>query len=516
MNLADNLKRIRKENNLSQEQLAEKLNVTRQAVSKWESGISYPEMDKVMQICQLFNLNINELVHEDLSKITEKKKEKDNLSKVIDSFFNYITKVVNLFSSLKFKDVIKCLFEQVVIIIILLICFSFIGMFLGNIFIWIVPYNSSLYHIIYFLEGIYVLGAFILSLAILLHVFKIRYLDYYEIVTKDEVINNDEEEKHQEVVKEGKKVIEQKREKIIVRDPKHSEYSFIKFLFKGVLLLLKGLALFALSIGACIFIFILICFILSFLVIKTGLFFVALEIGFIGAGLLTYLIILILFDFIFNRDLSKKFLLISFISALIFIGSGIGLGAVSLVQFDIKDNNEYVTTQFNQPMKSDMIISDYRDYYRHRTPIEYIASDNTDVKIVVEHSRYMDANLYLTSDRALLEVYDKKDLTMDLVRQIIDDINNKKIISYSNNFKIKVYTTEENIKILKDNADTYYDLIQEYQTTIENLYEQKSEDETKIVDLEQQVETLKEYLNNTNYQVSYDENGNLVIINNNK
>ncbi len=39
MKLADNLKRIRRENNLSQEQLAEKLGVTRQAVSKWESGL---------------------------------------------------------------------------------------------------------------------------------------------------------------------------------------------------------------------------------------------------------------------------------------------------------------------------------------------------------------------------------------------------------------------------------------------------------------------------------------------
>ena len=63
MNLADNLKKIRKDNNLSQEQLAEKLGVSRQAVSKWESGISYPEMDKVIQICNLFNLNINELIN---------------------------------------------------------------------------------------------------------------------------------------------------------------------------------------------------------------------------------------------------------------------------------------------------------------------------------------------------------------------------------------------------------------------------------------------------------------------
>ena len=44
--LKDNLKRIRKENNLSQEQLADKLNVSRQSVSKWESGQAYPEMDK--------------------------------------------------------------------------------------------------------------------------------------------------------------------------------------------------------------------------------------------------------------------------------------------------------------------------------------------------------------------------------------------------------------------------------------------------------------------------------------
>ena len=66
MNLADNLKKIRKDNNLSQEQLAEKLGVSRQSVSKWESGLSYPEMDKVLQICQLFNLNINELINEDI------------------------------------------------------------------------------------------------------------------------------------------------------------------------------------------------------------------------------------------------------------------------------------------------------------------------------------------------------------------------------------------------------------------------------------------------------------------
>ncbi len=48
MNFANNIKAIRKENNLSQEQLAEKLGVSRQSVSKWESSQSYPEMDKIL------------------------------------------------------------------------------------------------------------------------------------------------------------------------------------------------------------------------------------------------------------------------------------------------------------------------------------------------------------------------------------------------------------------------------------------------------------------------------------
>ncbi len=59
MNFSDNLKKIRKDNNLSQEQIAEKLGVSRQAVSKWESGLAYPEMDKMIQLCQMFNLNID-------------------------------------------------------------------------------------------------------------------------------------------------------------------------------------------------------------------------------------------------------------------------------------------------------------------------------------------------------------------------------------------------------------------------------------------------------------------------
>ena len=61
---AYNLKKIRKENNLSQEQLADELGVSRQAVSKWESGIAYPEMNKIIALCDKFNLNMDDLLSE--------------------------------------------------------------------------------------------------------------------------------------------------------------------------------------------------------------------------------------------------------------------------------------------------------------------------------------------------------------------------------------------------------------------------------------------------------------------
>ena len=86
MNLADNLKKIRKDNNLSQEQLAEKLGVSRQSVSKWESGLSYPEMDKVLQICKLFNLNINELINEDIKEVNELKEAQVRTNKYVTIF----------------------------------------------------------------------------------------------------------------------------------------------------------------------------------------------------------------------------------------------------------------------------------------------------------------------------------------------------------------------------------------------------------------------------------------------
>ena len=53
MKFGDKLIALRKKKGLSQEELAEKLGVSRQSVSKWESNNTYPETDKIVQICNI-------------------------------------------------------------------------------------------------------------------------------------------------------------------------------------------------------------------------------------------------------------------------------------------------------------------------------------------------------------------------------------------------------------------------------------------------------------------------------
>lgn len=61
MSFAENLKSIRKEKNISQEDLAEMLNVSRQAVSKWEQGVGFPEMEKMLTLSKELNVSLDYL-----------------------------------------------------------------------------------------------------------------------------------------------------------------------------------------------------------------------------------------------------------------------------------------------------------------------------------------------------------------------------------------------------------------------------------------------------------------------
>lgn len=62
--LSEKIYTLRRKNGLSQEQLAEKIGVSRQAISKWEGGLSTPELDKLRALSECFQITIDELISE--------------------------------------------------------------------------------------------------------------------------------------------------------------------------------------------------------------------------------------------------------------------------------------------------------------------------------------------------------------------------------------------------------------------------------------------------------------------
>ncbi len=87
MNLGEKLLNLRKSKNLSQEEAADKLNVTRQTISKWETNQSTPDFDKIIPICNLYGITTEELLtdkeHEEINIIKEDNiKEKNNEIKI--------------------------------------------------------------------------------------------------------------------------------------------------------------------------------------------------------------------------------------------------------------------------------------------------------------------------------------------------------------------------------------------------------------------------------------------------
>ena len=64
MSLGNKLAEARKKQNLTQEQLAERLGVTRQAVSRWESDTAYPETDKIVRMAQILEVSCDYLLQD--------------------------------------------------------------------------------------------------------------------------------------------------------------------------------------------------------------------------------------------------------------------------------------------------------------------------------------------------------------------------------------------------------------------------------------------------------------------
>ncbi len=449
MNLAENLKRIRKENNLSQEEFAEKLGVSRQSVSKWESNSAYPEMDKLIQISNIFNIGIDELINKDIREVREDKQSKINIQKTIDDFLEFITKSVDMFINMKFRQKLKFIFEEVVISLIFLILFFIIGTIFSRIFYNLFGFiNYSLYSVIYdIFTGIYIILFILFSFTIILHIYKTRYLDYYIIVDKENM------ESYKEINTTIKQqLVEHKHEKIIIRDSNHSISRFISKLCKIFLILIKiNVGLFLLAIS-----FILVGFsvalILSFSIIKTGMFFIGLFICILSIITILISVMNVLFNFIVNRKTKSRLIFITFLVCLITLGSGVGISLLGFSKFNIT----YDSSQKDEkviPMKDNLIIHELYD-----DNVKFVESNDKNLRIVVNYSKDCKINYYTVEDNnndfLYIFLHQNYKNSFDLLRKKLDEFNQKKIVD-SHYYYITIYTTAENINKLRTNYDNW-------------------------------------------------------------
>ena len=73
MNLGNKILELRKKENLSQEQLAEKMNVTRQTISKWELNETTPDIKQAKELSKIFKISLDELTDNDMSNFVMQK-----------------------------------------------------------------------------------------------------------------------------------------------------------------------------------------------------------------------------------------------------------------------------------------------------------------------------------------------------------------------------------------------------------------------------------------------------------
>ena len=498
---SENLKRIRKENNLSQEQLADELGVSRQAISKWESAVAYPEMDKIIALCEKFNVNIDDLLHKDIKEVKGEEESKKKLNSSIDDFLKFITNTINLFSNMNFKSKIKCLFEQIVIAVILFLSsliiyyvisdllFSFISFLPQRVYSFI---NS-------FLDSIIILALLIASIIIMTHIFKTRYLDYYEKIKKDSRSETEEKKELEnqktktdnadDTDEKNKIMFKRNEDKIIIRDPKHSEYKFINSLIKFIIGVIKFFSLLFGLFVIFVLIGLLCTFVVSFLISKTGFFFVGLLLSILSSIVITVIVLLLIMNFVFNRKNDKKKMIWSFVLSIIVFGIGLGFMFLGSLDFEVYDDDYGMIETKTTTLKMNDNLAIF-NYYNEQ--VNYIESNDTDVKVEYKINKSCYIREY-KNDNVTIDINVECDEPIKLVREFLNNVNNKKIIPISQAiYEVNIYTNKKNISIIKSNVEKELARRKEYEEEVNGWERQINELEAENRELRQKVDELQE------------------------
>ena len=456
MKFGENLQKLRKERGISQEQLAEQLGVTRQSVSKWESGASYPEMDKIVAICNIFHCDMDVLINKD---ITEERDKKD-ASKVVKVGFkniaDYIKKTIYLFEHQSFKDIIKMI-AQVMIIICVILCFSIPFMLFKEMVVSLFYTGDNWFSIFFsrFWNFIFNASYGILAIATFLYIFKVKFLDGEEIVIEEvnESLDTIDDDNSQDTVKDNKK-------KKIIKVKRTEGFSLLDLLSKAITLCLKVFLLFLLIPAIIGVIMLIIAFVLLVILIFRGVFLVGPIFIALGITVFCLIVIELILDFIFNLRFSRRRVIITVISSVVVSAVGLGLSIWYFLNLNVVNdvpNNFKQETQEEVYMMNDELLIQYGWNY-----IKFVEDESMTNQIRVRIDYYPDytAAELEKEDNEIFINYD----TINSIRinevtdSIINNLKKNKLYTYDKlgTVSMTITSSKNNIEKLKENYNKQY------------------------------------------------------------
>lgn len=498
MNFSEKLTKLRKDNNLSQEALAEKLDVSRQSVSKWESGINYPEMDKLLSMCKIFNVTLEELTNDSVDINSLKPKEKNYFDSLIGEIAYIIDKTYDMFKNLNNGKRGKVLGELIVLFLILLLFkvpFNYV-IKLGDRIFFSIESNASyiLSNIWSFFINIVYLALFIITY---LYIYKRYYLDKFEseeikFLEKDE--QNDVEEK----------VIVSKKDKSFHGTLFSAISVVISFCIKAFLILFILPFIVA-------FVFAVICLFMLVSLLFKGVLYFGLILCTIGGIALLGLFIDLIVSLIFNKKTNVYVLLIVLFSGLSVLGVGIGLSIIEISNTELIDKAPILdlkkeTLTYEYDISDNLLISPL---------LMGIASvqedDSLGDKIIIEVSYYKDIyDVYLNTYQAgedsnykRIEFYYNTHYSKEIIDDFLKNLKKKKVYDYS-----KLSENMIIVKASKSSIDKFDEITNDYlnekvQSTNDyysnRILELENKNEllnVKMSELEDENLSLKEELNN--------------------
>ncbi len=468
MKFGENLQKLRKEKGISQEQLAEQLGVTRQSVSKWESGNSYPEMDKIVAICNLFHCDMDVLINKDITEEREKKDASSVVKEIFSGVTNYVKKTIYLFEHKSLKDIIK-MCVQVFIIICVILLFAIPFMLLKEIVVSLFYTGNNWFSIFFakFWNFIFNGGYAILAIATFLYIFKIKFLDNEEIIVEeveDKTQNSEEVSEDNSSKTDSSKSSEKKKVKII--KVKKNDFSLLDLLVKAITVCLKCLFvlfLIPIIIGTIMF---LIGLVLLIVLIFKGLFLAGTILLFLGGIVFAIVLIELMLDFIFNLKFSKRRIIITIISSIVVSSIGLGLSIWYFLNLNVINDvpNSFNTETHEEvyTMTDDFLVH-YDDY---SFDTKFVEDNSLTNQVRVRIDYYTIAN-DVSIERTDNEVYLNYETVDGVnVKQITDsvikDLKHNQIHTYDQlgQVSITITTSKINVDKIQDNyqkyLDTYY------------------------------------------------------------